>query len=365
MLTDKGRTGRRDARSSESGIDVWAAGQPFVASRHDARAAAALAGLAIGGVALSGGGAGSPALALDAGATRHDEFAAEFVADDDGEPSLSWRVYQEVKFGVEWLAAVVLLVVASPLLLTLALAVKFTSPGPAFYAQTRLGRGGRRYRIYKLRTMVHNAEAKTGPVWAALSGDSRITPLGKLLRKTHLDELPQLINVLKGEMGLIGPRPERPEIAGQITRRVPQYDGRLAVRPGVTGLAQMLLPADDPTDAGMAGVRRKLACDLLYVRQAGPMMDLRVAVVTPCHFLAEAAGSAGGPVGRFVRSAMHRVRRGLIRGYAVEAGVEQFILDLEREEQQVAEQPARQPQAQAALEAQADRMNAYCESSAA
>jgi lipopolysaccharide/colanic/teichoic acid biosynthesis glycosyltransferase len=352
MLMDKGRMGRRDVQSSESGIDVWA-GQPFVAERHDARAAAALAGLALGDVALAGGGPGCPALALDSrAATGQDEFTAE----DAVEPSLGWRAYQEIKFGVEWLAAVVLLVVASPLLLTLAFLVKFTSSGPAFYAQTRLGRGGRRYRIYKLRTMVHNAEAKTGPVWAALSGDSRITPLGKLLRKTHLDELPQLINVLKGEMGLIGPRPERPEIAGQITRRVPQYDGRLAVRPGVTGLAQMLLPADDPADSGMAGVRRKLACDLLYVRQAGLLMDLRVAVVTPCHFLAEAAGSVPGPVSRFVRSALHRVRRGLIRGYAVAAGVEQYILDLERDEQQAV--PAPQP-VPVAAEPVSERIAAY------
>ena len=352
MLTDKGRSGRRDVQSSESGVDVWS-GQPFVASRHDTRAAAALAGLALGDVdvALAGGGAGGAALALETAPTGYDAG----LAGDDAGPSLGWRLYQEVKFGFEWVAALFMLVAASPLLLTLAALVKLTSSGPAFYAQTRLGRGGSRYRIYKLRTMCHNAEAKTGPVWASLSGDSRITPLGKLLRKTHLDELPQLINVLKGDMGLIGPRPERPEIAGQIKRRVPDYDGRLAVRPGVTGLAQMLLPADDPADAGMAGVRRKLACDLLYVRQAGPLVDLRVAVVTPCHFMAEAAGSVPGPVGRFVRTAMHRVRRGLIRGYAVAAGVEQYILDLELGGQQPVAVPV--PQL-------TNRVSEYCESAA-
>jgi lipopolysaccharide/colanic/teichoic acid biosynthesis glycosyltransferase len=337
MFTDKGRMGRRVVRSSGAGADVWS-GQGFAVARHDTRAAATLAGLAVGDVALAGAGRGGAAALAQV--TQSAESTDRFEEIDlAAGPGWRWHLYQEVKFAVEWLTAVLLLAVASPLLLTLAAAVKFTSDGPAFYAQTRLGRGGRRYRIYKLRTMVHNAEAGTGPVWAALSGDSRITPIGRFLRKTHLDELPQLINVLKGEMGLIGPRPERPEIAGQIKRRVPDYDARLAVRPGVTGLAQMLLPADDPTDAGMAGVRRKLACDKLYVQRSGALMDIRVAIVTPCHFIAEAASAIGGPA-RPVRSLMHRVRRGLIRGYAMDAGVEQYILDLERAD----EVPAAAPQ---------------------
>ena len=265
--------GRRDVQSSESGIDVWA-GQPFVAERHDARAAAALAGLALGDVALAGGGPGSPALALDSrAATGQDEFTAE----DAVEPSLGWRAYQEIKFGVEWLAAVVLLVVASPLLLTLAFLVKFTSSGPAFYAQTRLGRGGRRYRIYKLRTMVHNAEAKTGPVWAALSGDSRITPLGKLLRKTHLDELPQLINVLKGDMNIVGPRPERPPIVVNLVSSIPQYPIRQRTRPGITGLAQISHSYDQSLD----DVRAKVRYDIEYLRRRSVVEDLRIMCMTP------------------------------------------------------------------------------------
>ena len=221
--------------------------------------------------------------------------------------------YLTIKFAVEWLGALLLLGASLPLLVVLALLVRWTSRGPSFYAQTRLGRGGVRYRIYKLRTMVHDAEAATGPVWAALSGDSRITPLGRVLRATHLDELPQLWNVLRGEMGLIGPRPERPEIAGRIERKVAGYRGRLAVRPGVTGLAQILLPADDPADPTLSCVRRKLAYDLYYVRNVSPLMDLRVAVATPCYFAAAAVKAAGEAAAKVLT----KVRRNSLRSYGV------------------------------------------------
>jgi lipopolysaccharide/colanic/teichoic acid biosynthesis glycosyltransferase len=198
--------------------------------------------------------------------------------------------YLIVKAVVEWSLAAVMLVGALPLIVVLAVAVKLTSTGPAFYGQTRLGKNGRSYRMYKLRTMVHNAEVHTGPVWAA-RGDSRITAVGKILRDTHLDELPQLWNVLRGEMALVGPRPERPEIAARITSRIPQFRDRLQVRPGVTGLAQMLLPADDPTDAELAGLRKKLAHDLYYIEQLNAWLDVRVAIATPCYFFAAAVDS--------------------------------------------------------------------------
>ena len=157
--------------------------------------------------------------------------------------------------------------------------------------------------------MVHDAEASTGPVWASLSGDVRITPLGRVLRSTHLDELPQLWNVLRGEMALIGPRPERPEIAGRIERKVSGYGGRLAVRPGVTGLAQMLLPADDPSDPTLSGLRRKLAYDLYYVRNLSAVLDLRVAVSTPCYFAAAAAQAAGEAVAKVLTACRRRLLR--------------------------------------------------------
>src|SRR5439155_12868491 len=116
------------------------------------------------------------------------------------------------------------------------LLVKLTSRGPALYTQTRLGRNGRPFTIYKLRTMQHRCESLTGARWST-PGDPRITPVGRFLRKTHLDELPQLWNVLRGDMALVGPRPERPEFVPQLEQAVPHYRDRLLVRPGVSGLA--------------------------------------------------------------------------------------------------------------------------------
>jgi lipopolysaccharide/colanic/teichoic acid biosynthesis glycosyltransferase len=132
--------------------------------------------------------------------------------------------------------------------------------------------------------MAHNCENATGPVWAT-KDDVRITPLGRILRDTHLDELPQIWNVLCGHMALIGPRPERPEIVARIGREVPDYYDRVQVRPGVTGLAQMRLPAD--TD--LASVRLKLSHDLYYIHNLSPMMDLRIAVCTVFYFVGTTA----------------------------------------------------------------------------
>lgn len=191
-------------------------------------------------------------------------------------PNLKRRSgYALAKPAVEWLAALVLLVIAAPVIAILALLVRMTSPGPAFYRQTRLGRGGRPFLMYKLRTMEQDCELKTGAVWAS-KDDPRVTPLGKWLRQTHLDELPQLWNVLCGEMSLIGPRPERPKIAHRIRQALPEYDDRLLVRPGLTGLAQVQLPADQDIDS----VRQKLAQDLFYVKNVGFMLDLRIAMAT-------------------------------------------------------------------------------------
>jgi lipopolysaccharide/colanic/teichoic acid biosynthesis glycosyltransferase len=171
--------------------------------------------------------------------------------------------------------ALVLLVPATPVILLAALLVKLTSRGPAFYTQTRLGRDARPFTIYKLRTMIHLAESLTGPRWS-LPGDPRITRLGMFLRLTHLDELPQLLNVLRGDMSLIGPRPERPEFLPELERALPAYRRRLAVRPGVTGLAQVQLPAD----SDVSSVRRKLAYDLFYVQRLNPWLDLRLLFCT-------------------------------------------------------------------------------------
>ncbi len=181
---------------------------------------------------------------------------------------------------LDFLLAVVLAVLAAPVVAATALLVKLTSRGPALYTQTRVGLNGRVFRIYKLRTMRHNCEAATGARWAT-AGDPRVTVVGRILRRTHLDELPQLWNVLKGDMSLVGPRPERPEFVARLGRDVDRYLERLAVRPGVTGLAQVQLPAD--TDLG--SVRLKLRYDLHYIRHGGPWLDARLVLSTALKML--------------------------------------------------------------------------------
>jgi lipopolysaccharide/colanic/teichoic acid biosynthesis glycosyltransferase len=176
---------------------------------------------------------------------------------------------------VDFVLAALLLVLAAPVMLVTAVLVKLTSPGPAIYRQTRTGRDGRPYTIYKIRTMAHNCESKTGPRWATRN-DPRVTRLGAFLRRTHLDELPQLWNVLKGDMSLVGPRPERPEFVAQFDKVIPYYRERLTVRPGITGLAQIQLPPDTDLDS----VRRKLAYDLHYTGSVSLWLDLRILVVT-------------------------------------------------------------------------------------
>jgi lipopolysaccharide/colanic/teichoic acid biosynthesis glycosyltransferase len=173
------------------------------------------------------------------------------------------------------LAALVLMVPASPLIALLVVLVRLTSRGPGIYRQTRVGLDGKPFVMYKLRTMRLDAEVATGPVWTQ-TRDPRITPVGNLLRRLHLDEFPQLFNVLKGEMALIGPRPERPEFTQMLARSIPGYLDRLAVRPGITGLAQINLPPD--TD--LESVRRKLVLDLEYVEGASLNLDVRIFMAT-------------------------------------------------------------------------------------
>jgi lipopolysaccharide/colanic/teichoic acid biosynthesis glycosyltransferase len=185
------------------------------------------------------------------------------------------NVYLVLKCVLDFSLAGLLLLVTGPVLLLCALLVKLTSRGPAFYSQIRLGLGGRPYWIYKLRTMYHLAEAKSGAKWSQ-AGDPRVTPLGRFLRRSHLDELPQLINILRGEMSLVGPRPERPEFIPALTKAVPLYAARMLVLPGVTGLAQVQLPADTDIES----VRNKVAYDLHYIRQASLWLDLRILAAT-------------------------------------------------------------------------------------
>jgi lipopolysaccharide/colanic/teichoic acid biosynthesis glycosyltransferase len=171
--------------------------------------------------------------------------------------------------------ATLLLAPGLPMIVLMVLLVRCTSRGPGIFRQLRVGQRGRKFTIYKIRTMRCDAEAASGPVWTQ-AHDPRITWVGKVLRKLHLDELPQLLNVLRGEMSLIGPRPERPEFVHVLAEAIPGYLNRLAVPPGVTGLAQLNLPPDTDLDS----VRRKLALDCLYIRQAGLWLDIRLFVGT-------------------------------------------------------------------------------------
>lgn len=202
-----------------------------------------------------------------------DQLAADAAVNLAGGPS--WYAAGKVLF--DYTAALMLLPIVLPFIALAAVAVKLTSPGPVFYTQTRLGLNGRRYKIIKIRSMTHNCEAQTGAQWAT-KNDMRVTPVGKLLRKTHLDELPQLFNVLMGHMSLVGPRPERPEVIKKeaLESLVPGYRLRLNVKPGVTGLAQVQLPAD--TD--ITSVRYKVVYDLYYVENQSLFLDLRLIAAT-------------------------------------------------------------------------------------
>jgi lipopolysaccharide/colanic/teichoic acid biosynthesis glycosyltransferase len=171
--------------------------------------------------------------------------------------------------------AVMLLVLTAPLLLLAAVLVKATSRGPVLYSQVRLGLYGRPFTLYKVRTMAHQCESLTGIRWSK-PGDPRVSPVGRFLRRAHLDELPQLWNVIRGEMSLVGPRPERPEFVPQLEQVIPRYRDRLLIRPGLTGLAQVQLPAD--TD--LASVAVKLAYDLYYVRHVNGGLDMRLLMAT-------------------------------------------------------------------------------------
>ena len=166
-------------------------------------------------------------------------------------------------------------VIAGPIILAAWVLVKVTSEGPGFYSQVRVGRDGRNYRIYKIRSMYHNCEAGTGAAWCTKS-DRRVTTIGRILRKLHIDELPQLLNVLRGDMSLVGPRPERPEFVGPLAAAIPGYADRLAVRPGITGLAQIQLPPDSDLES----VRKKLVLDRCYAQTGGLWLDFRLILGT-------------------------------------------------------------------------------------
>jgi lipopolysaccharide/colanic/teichoic acid biosynthesis glycosyltransferase len=184
-----------------------------------------------------------------------------------------------MKIWFDFSLALLILAVSWPIILLALVLVRLTSRGPLLYTQRRLGHNGRPFLIYKIRTMIPNSEPN-GPRWC-LSGDPRVTPVGRFLRWSHFDELPQLINFLRGEMSLIGPRPERPEIVAQLEHVLPGYGQRLSVRPGLTGLAQVL----SPPDTDISTVRTKLSYDRHYVHHLGPWLDIKIGLATAFHLI--------------------------------------------------------------------------------
>lgn len=180
---------------------------------------------------------------------------------------------QFIKRLIDIIGSLVGMILASPFFLVIALSIRLTDRGPIFFCQERLTIDGKMFNIYKFRTMIQNAE-KDGIARLATEKDSRILPIGKILRRTRLDELPQLINILKGDMSLVGPRPERPELAAQIENEIPEFSYRLKVKAGLTGYAQIYGKYNTtPYD--------KLKLDLTYIRNYSLLLDLKLILMTP------------------------------------------------------------------------------------
>ena len=229
--------------------------------------------------------AGSPANPASAREERLDTPEASVTA----ERSLAARAARAVNF----VLAAIALFLALPLLLLIALAIKLTSRGPVLYTQERVGldrripgmdpgnhrrvqdMGGKPFTIYKFRTMRVDAEAQSGAVWAA-QNDPRVTPVGRFLRQYRLDEIPQLLNVMRGEMNIVGPRPERPTIFAELREHIAEYPLRQRAKPGITGLAQIY----HHYDRSLEDVRTKVRFDLEYIRRQSLREDLRIMLRT-------------------------------------------------------------------------------------
>lgn len=206
------------------------------------------------------------------GRVMADALEADWYADL---PTRSRGVYPLVKRGIDVLLATLIGIVALPVGAIVAFAIYADSGGPVILRQVRVGRRGQEFVVHKFRSMRHGAEVEGRPVWAS-ADDERRTRVGRFLRARRLDELPQLWDVLRGAMSLIGPRPERPEFSEQLVAELPLYAARALVRPGITGWAQVRYPYAATVEENLA----KLEYDLYYVRHFGPLLDLAIAIRT-------------------------------------------------------------------------------------
>ena len=182
------------------------------------------------------------------------------------------KPWEEVaKRTLDILFALVVIIVGFPLWILIACFIKLDSRGPVLYRQVRVGRNSNHFKIFKFRSMLSDAEKKSGPIWAG-KNDPRVTNAGRILRKTHLDEVPQFINVLRGDMSLVGPRPERPFFVDKLTKEIPLYNHRHRVRPGISGWAQVKHKYDENMD----DVRTKIKYDLFYIENISWRLDLKI-----------------------------------------------------------------------------------------
>lgn len=197
---------------------------------------------------------------------------------------LARRYFEATKEVLDIALGALALILALPVLILCAILIKISDRGPIFYTQIRVGRNGKPFKMYKLRTMYVDAEKHSGAVWAR-SGDPRVMPLTRWMRRSHVDELPQLINVIKGEMSLVGPRPERAEILAELEQHYPNVRERLAVKPGITGLAQVT----NGYDTSIEDFNKKLSADLDYIHRRSWSLELHILTRTFAKFRDHAA----------------------------------------------------------------------------
>jgi exopolysaccharide biosynthesis polyprenyl glycosylphosphotransferase len=204
-----------------------------------------------------------------------DRVPVRFIQDrwlllEQGFSLYSKEVVRKLKRTMDILIALLLLILLWPLMLVAVMLIKKDSPGPAIFKQTRVGEGKKEFTLYKFRSMVQNAETN-GAMWAQ-KDDPRITQLGHWLRTTRIDELPQLINVLKGDMSLVGPRPERPEFVRDLEQEIPYYYIRHTVKPGITGWAQIMYPYGSTREDAL----KKLEYELYYIKNMSLLLDVKI-----------------------------------------------------------------------------------------
>jgi sugar transferase (PEP-CTERM system associated) len=180
-------------------------------------------------------------------------------------------VNRTVKAAMDYFLSACGLIICLPLIPLIALAIKINSPGPVFYRQERIGRDGKIFNLLKFRSMMNDAEISTGPVWAKVN-DERITLVGRCIRKLRIDEIPQMINVLKGEMSFVGPRPERLHFVEKLKKEIPFFEKRLSVKPGITGWAQ----TEYRYGASNGDALEKLKYDLYYIKNMSIFLDLLI-----------------------------------------------------------------------------------------